>query len=243
MRAAARRGLPVWSEVELGYVLLTILQRDHGDQREDHDHGAPRDMFATGGRAARVLGNIGRACHHAGGGTWPQTRSWWLRCPSFQLEDVHSFRPAAGVLLNLTQDHLDRHGTMQRYLACKRSCFNASAPGMWPFSNRADPELANWGAPCSAGGRPEGLFFSTEGPRGADLLAGDGRLFLLGRFVPAWTRSPFAVCTTWRTAWRRARQLWLGGSIWRRFREALLTFPGGLIAAAGRDRGRDRVCQ
>ena len=63
---------------------------------------------------------------------------------SFQLEDVHSFRPAVGVFLNLTPDHLDRHGTMERYLACKAKLFAKQGPGTWPCSTWRTRRSQGW---------------------------------------------------------------------------------------------------
>jgi UDP-N-acetylmuramoylalanine--D-glutamate ligase len=42
---------------------------------------------------------------------------------SFQLEDIHAFRPRIAILLNLTPDHLDRHGTFEDYRAAKLRVF------------------------------------------------------------------------------------------------------------------------
>jgi len=55
----------------------------------------------------------------------------WLviECSSFQLEDTRTFHPRAAVLLNVTPDHLDRHGTMEAYTAAKLRLFANLAPG------------------------------------------------------------------------------------------------------------------
>ncbi len=49
----------------------------------------------------------------------------WLvvECSSFQLEDIVRFHPRAAVVLNLSPDHLDRHGSMERYGAAKATLF------------------------------------------------------------------------------------------------------------------------
>jgi UDP-N-acetylmuramoylalanine--D-glutamate ligase len=47
---------------------------------------------------------------------------------SFQLEDVHEFRPQIAVLLNLEPDHLDRHGTFEAYRAAKLRIFENQTP-------------------------------------------------------------------------------------------------------------------
>ncbi len=46
-----------------------------------------------------------------------------LEVSSFQLETVHSFRPHIAMILNITPDHLDRHGSMGNYIAAKERIF------------------------------------------------------------------------------------------------------------------------
>jgi UDP-N-acetylmuramoylalanine--D-glutamate ligase len=48
---------------------------------------------------------------------------------SFQLEDTEAFAPEAAVLLNLAEDHLDRHGTFEAYRAAKLAVFAHQPPG------------------------------------------------------------------------------------------------------------------
>jgi UDP-N-acetylmuramoylalanine--D-glutamate ligase len=48
---------------------------------------------------------------------------WVLELSSFQLDDVQDFNPAAATVLNITQDHLDWHGTMAAYAAAKARIF------------------------------------------------------------------------------------------------------------------------
>lgn len=42
-----------------------------------------------------------------------------LECSSFQLETIKKFRPHIAMILNITEDHLNRHGTMREYIKCK----------------------------------------------------------------------------------------------------------------------------
>ena len=42
-----------------------------------------------------------------------------IECSSFQIDLAPSLAPTLGVLLNITPDHLDRHGTMENYAAIK----------------------------------------------------------------------------------------------------------------------------
>ncbi|TWH01036.1 UDP-N-acetylmuramoylalanine--D-glutamate ligase [Mesorhizobium sp. J18] len=74
-------------------------------------------VLASAGRDAQMGGNIGRAvmtldpvtaaCHYV------------VECSSYQIDLAPSLNPTVGILLNLTPDHLDRHGTMDNYAAIK----------------------------------------------------------------------------------------------------------------------------
>ncbi|MDQ2981615.1 MAG: UDP-N-acetylmuramoyl-L-alanine--D-glutamate ligase [Actinomycetota bacterium] len=123
--AAARgRGIPVWSELELGSRLL----------------GNPiLGVTGTNGKTttsellglmlgAPVAGNVGRALTDLDGEVEP---AQWIVCEvsSFQLEDVHEFRPRIAVLLNLEADHLDRHGSLEAYRDAKLRIFANQAEG------------------------------------------------------------------------------------------------------------------
>ena len=48
---------------------------------------------------------------------------------SFQLEDTMAFAPEVAVLLNITPDHLDRHGTIEDYRDAERSIFAHQSAG------------------------------------------------------------------------------------------------------------------
>ena len=52
---------------------------------------------------------------------------WVLELSSFQLDGVQGFEPSAAAVLNITQDHLDWHGSMAHYAAAKARIFGATA--------------------------------------------------------------------------------------------------------------------
>ena len=74
-------------------------------------------ILQSAGRDTQMGGNIGRAVMTldppASG------RHYVVECSSYQIDLAPSINPTAGVLLNLTPDHLDRHGTMQHYVSIK----------------------------------------------------------------------------------------------------------------------------
>jgi UDP-N-acetylmuramoylalanine--D-glutamate ligase len=62
-----------------------------------------------------------------------------LEVSSFQLETVESFRPQVAVVLNVSPDHLDRHGTLEAYAATKARIFAAQTPADFAVINVDDP--------------------------------------------------------------------------------------------------------
>jgi UDP-N-acetylmuramoylalanine--D-glutamate ligase len=67
---------------------------------------------------------------------------WVLELSSFQLDDVQNFEPDAAVVLNVTQDHLDWHGTMRAYGDAKARIYGTGAsPQTLMVINRDDPAV------------------------------------------------------------------------------------------------------
>jgi len=67
---------------------------------------------------------------------------WVLELSSFQLDEVQDFNPAAATVLNITQDHLDWHGSMAAYAAAKARIFGTDAmPRTVMVINRDDPAV------------------------------------------------------------------------------------------------------
>ncbi|WP_269930394.1 UDP-N-acetylmuramoyl-L-alanine--D-glutamate ligase [Aminobacter sp. HY435] len=74
-------------------------------------------ILRSAGRDTQMGGNIGRAVMTLDP---PQPdRHYVVECSSYQIDLAPSINPTAGILLNLTPDHLDRHGTMQHYASIK----------------------------------------------------------------------------------------------------------------------------
>jgi UDP-N-acetylmuramoylalanine--D-glutamate ligase len=116
--AARKRGVPVWSEVELGARLL-----DNPILGVTGTNGKTTTSELLGVMlGAPVAGNVGRALCDLDG---EADRGEWIVCElsSFQLEDIEEFRPRIAVLLNLEPDHLDRHGSFEAYRDAKLRIF------------------------------------------------------------------------------------------------------------------------
>src|SRR5207248_5106986 len=117
---ARERGIPIWSEVELGYRLLPEstfvgVTGTNGKTTTTELLGA---IFRAAGRDVAVAGNIGTPLTSV-------RAAEWVVCElsSFQLEDVHELACDIAVLLNLEPDHLDRHGSFDAYRDAKLRIF------------------------------------------------------------------------------------------------------------------------
>jgi len=132
--AAHARGIPIWSEVELGYRLLPPRARligvtgTNGKTTTTELLGA---IFHAADRPVEVAGNVGRALTDAAEAAAEDS---WIVCElsSFQLEDVHTLACDVAVLLNLEPDHLDRHGTLDAYRAAKLRIFERARTRVVP---------------------------------------------------------------------------------------------------------------
>jgi UDP-N-acetylmuramoylalanine--D-glutamate ligase len=118
--AARERGIPVWSEVELGYRLLPGAKfvGVTGTNGKTTTTELLGEIFRAAGRDVAVAGNVGTPLTSLRAADWVV-----CELSSFQLEDVHTFSADVAVLLNLEPDHLDRHGTFERYRDAKLRIF------------------------------------------------------------------------------------------------------------------------
>jgi UDP-N-acetylmuramoylalanine--D-glutamate ligase len=112
-------GMPVWSELELGYRLLPGVELIA--VTGTNGKTTTSELLGVMLRAP-VAGNVGRALCELDGTAGPGERVV-CEVSSFQLEDVHEFRARAAVLLNLEPDHLDRHGSFDAYRDAKLRVF------------------------------------------------------------------------------------------------------------------------
>jgi UDP-N-acetylmuramoylalanine--D-glutamate ligase len=121
--AARERGIPVLGELELAWRLLdnefVAVTGTNGKTTTVELIG---HIHRAAGQPVAVAGNVGTAVSSLVGSL---DRSATVVCEvsSFQLEDSSRFAPEAAVLLNVTPDHLDRHGTLDAYTAAKLRIF------------------------------------------------------------------------------------------------------------------------
>ena len=116
---ARERGLPVSSEIDLFLRLCpgTVVGIT-GTNGKTTTTALIGEVLAAGDRPVIVGGNIGDTVLDRLGEITP--RHWVvLELSSFQLESVREPHLHIGVILNITPDHLDRHGTFERYVDLK----------------------------------------------------------------------------------------------------------------------------
>jgi UDP-N-acetylmuramoylalanine--D-glutamate ligase len=116
-------------------------------------------MFDAGGLRAVVGGNIGTPLSSQVADSTPETFHI-VEVSSFQLETTETFHPWVAVLLNLSSDHLDRHGTMKEYGAAKARIFANQTADDWAVINADDPQTLA----LAHAARAKKVFFSLNTP-------------------------------------------------------------------------------
>ncbi len=127
--AARTRGLPVLGELELAWRLLpndfVAVTGTNGKTTTVELIG---HIHRVAGLPVAVAGNVGTALSSLVG-KLDEHATIVCEASSFQLEDTLAFAPRAAVLLNITPDHLDRHGTLEAYHAAKLRIFANQGEG------------------------------------------------------------------------------------------------------------------
>jgi len=156
LQLAVRRGVPVYSEIELAsrHLLCPIaaITGTNGKSTTTTLLGA---MFRAAGHETFVGGNLGTPLIEAAQAeTMPEVAV--VEVSSFQLEWIHAFHPRLAVFLNLTPDHLDRYDSMADYaeakaglLACLQrddyAVLNRDDPWVWSLRDQTDGRVVSFG--------------------------------------------------------------------------------------------------
>lgn len=133
-REGARR---VWGDVELAARFLSVpLVAVTGTNGKSTTVRLLEAMLRAAGLRARAAGNLGEP---ALGLVGQALDAAVLEVSSFQLEAVESLRPRVAVLLNVTADHLDRHGSLEAYATTKARIFANQEASDHAVVNGDDP--------------------------------------------------------------------------------------------------------
>lgn len=175
--ALAARGAEVIGELELGsrYVEAPICAIG-GTNGKSTTTELVAAMLREGGAKTFSGGNLGTPLCDAYGERFEYLV---VEVSSFQLERAPTFRPKVSVLLNITDDHLDRHGSFEAYARAKGNAFANQGPGDVAVAPFADADVER--QVRRGGGRL--VFFGAGGDyvieNGAVREAGTGRVFAL----------------------------------------------------------------
>lgn len=143
---ARRRGIPLVGEIELfSRAAQAPVVAVTGSNGKSTVITLVERMLAAAGVRVAAGGNLGPAALDL---LADPPAVYALELSSFQLETTTSLRPVAAAVLNVSADHLDRHGSFERYAAVKARLLRAARV---PVFNRDDPAVRAMGAEYSAG--------------------------------------------------------------------------------------------
>jgi len=174
VKIAGEKNIPVISELELAswYCPCPILAIT-GTNGKTTTTSLTGEILKSAGIPVTVAGNIGIPFSGQVEGMDPN--GWAVtEVSSFQLEGVGTFHPRISAILNITPDHLDRHGTFDAYMACKARIYQHAGDGDWVVLNADDPHTRAMGE--SAPGRV--LYFSRREVLDEGAWVGDDVIYI-----------------------------------------------------------------
>jgi UDP-N-acetylmuramoylalanine--D-glutamate ligase len=149
-RLSAKAGVPVIGELELAWLMAEAnYVAITGTNGKTTTTVLVGEIFKNADLPTEVVGNVGVAVTTK---ALSVTKDTWMitEVSSFQLETIRGFRPKISALLNVTPDHMDRHGTMEGYGAAKARVFMNQGVADFFVVNRDDPESWKLAAYCPA---------------------------------------------------------------------------------------------
>jgi len=169
---AEAAGVPVWSEIELGYQIARApIIAVTGTNGKTTTTVLIHHILRTMGLRAHLCGNIAgiddeqtltEAAERAAPDEWLVAE-----VSSFQLLHTHAFRPRIAVITNIRHDHLDYHGTWEAYALAKAKILANQTPDDWAVLNGEDAGvrwLLGLGSPQGSGGEGTRRFFAASSP-------------------------------------------------------------------------------
>ena len=153
-----KRGVPILAELEVAFRFLKrpviAITGTNGKTTSTTLIG---EILRASGRKAYVGGNIGDPL--IGYVDSPQEEDFAVvEVSSFQLEWIEEFRPMVAVLLNVTYDHIDYHGTFEAYRKVKERIFENQGPDDFAILNADEP----WASPLARRLRSKVSLFSSK---------------------------------------------------------------------------------
>lgn len=137
--------LPVWGEVELAYRtgkgrVLAIT----GTNGKTTTTALLGKIMSDAEESVFVVGNIGTP-YTSKALEMKENSTTVAEISSFQLETIEEFAPQVSAILNITEDHLNRHHTMEEYIRVKELIVKNQKPENFCILNYEDPVLREFG--------------------------------------------------------------------------------------------------
>ncbi|MBK7976212.1 MAG: UDP-N-acetylmuramoyl-L-alanine--D-glutamate ligase [Deltaproteobacteria bacterium] len=169
---ARERGVPVVSELELAAAYLTApMVAITGTNGKSTTTTLIGLIGEAAGLRTFVGGNLGTPLI-TGVAEAESPELAVVEVSSFQLEAIHDFRPRVSIILNVTEDHLDRYASFDEYVRAKARILANQGAGDTAILNHDDPVVRRLAAECRARvvftslrGRPPGPAAWVEGDR------------------------------------------------------------------------------
>ncbi len=151
--------IPIWSEIQLAYhVARGKLAAITGTNGKTTTTALTGEIMKTFFEEVFVVGNIGIPYTETALETTDASVTV-AEISSFQLETIMDFRPDVSAILNITPDHLNRHGTMENYIEIKKRITANQTEEDWVILNYDDPVLREFGKQENL--KPKVCFFSS----------------------------------------------------------------------------------
>lgn len=132
---ALAKGIPVIGEIELGFLLCrSKIIAVTGSNGKTTVSTLIAEVLKQAGRSACLCGNIGKPLTNFALDL-TENDTVVLEVSSFQLESTQRFRPHIGVLLNFSENHLDRHKDLEEYFQAKWMLFRNQSPDDFAVMN------------------------------------------------------------------------------------------------------------
>lgn len=160
VRAARERGIPVLGELEYAYrESCGYLAAITGTNGKTTTTTLLSEIFKNNGKRVHTVGNIGNPYSGEVPGMRPEDVTV-CEVSSFQMETAEQFHPNVAAVLNISEDHLNRHGTMEVYISMKKRVFQNCTGNDSVVLNYDDPETRAMltDVKCRV------VWFSTQGP-------------------------------------------------------------------------------
>jgi len=139
IQKAIKHGVRVISEIELAYHFIHVpIIAVTGTNGKTTTTLLIGEMLKEDGKKVGVGGNVGEPLVLFADGK-DQWEVLVVEISSFQLEAIEDFRPRISVLLNITEDHLDRYSSYTDYIEAKMRIFANQNSGDLAVLNRDDP--------------------------------------------------------------------------------------------------------